>query len=142
MGRLKKRGSSGVVTQYMTRSHAMKRLQVTLQDFRLVAKTPFLSKSFTPIQLRFLLIKHRKLCILKGIYPREPKRKFKGKNKTYYLAKDIAFLMHDPLLQKFRQKKTYRKKMKKAKGRGEMDRARRLQRTMPVFNLDHIIRER
>ena len=41
MGRLKKRGTSGVVTQYMTRSHAMKRLQVTLQDFRLVAKTPF-----------------------------------------------------------------------------------------------------
>ena len=110
----KKNGSAG---RYMTRTSAVNKLQVPLKDFR-------------------------KLCILKGIYPREPKKKFKGGNTTYYFAKDILFLLHEPLLAKFREQKAFLKKIRKASGRHERKRAERLDGRRPVYKLDHLIRER
>ena len=101
----------------MTRTNAVNRLQVSLKDFR-------------------------KLCILKGIYPREPKKKFKGGNTTYFFAKDILFLMHEPLLARFRDQKAFLKKITKALGRHEKLKARRLESRKPVYKLDHLIRER
>ena len=115
IGKAKKKvGSEG---RYTTRTMAIRRLQVSLKDFR-------------------------RLCILKGIYPREPKKKFKGGNTTYYFAKDILFLSHEPLLEKFREQKAFLKKIRKATGRHERKKAERLDGRKPVYKLDHLIRER
>eukprot|EP00252_Welwitschia_mirabilis_P011146 TRINITY_DN2504_c0_g1_i1.p1 TRINITY_DN2504_c0_g1~~TRINITY_DN2504_c0_g1_i1.p1 ORF type:complete len:627 (+),score=164.26 TRINITY_DN2504_c0_g1_i1:273-2153(+) len=107
----------GNAARYITRNKALNRLQLKLSEFR-------------------------RLCILKGIYPREPKKKFEGSNKTYYHAKDIAFLAHEPLLDKSREIRAYEKKIKKAKGKKNFDLAQRLQKRRPGYTVDHLVRER
>ena len=119
LGSKQKRGSSGTATQYLTRNAALKRLQVSLPEFR-------------------------RLCILKGIHPREPRNKaaLKGSSKTYYLVKDIAFLLVEPLLETFRARRAYDKKVKKARAKRAFELAQRLQRRKPGYALDHLVRER
>ena len=88
------------------------------------------------------LIYYRKLCILKGIFPREPKKKVKGNHHTYYHLKDIAFLQHEPLLETFRELRVHDKKIKKAKAKKNEERAKRLEVHRPDYKLDRLIRER
>lgn len=107
----------GNAARYITRSHAVKHLQVSLPVFR-------------------------KLCILKGIFPREPKKKVKGNHHTYYHLKDIAFLQHEPLLETFRELRVHDKKIKKAKAKKNEERAKRLEVHRPDYKLDRLIRER
>ncbi|SCV01030.1 LANO_0F09802g1_1 [Lachancea nothofagi CBS 11611] len=120
--RIKKRNVSGNARNFVTRSQAVRKLQVSLADFR-------------------------RLCIFKGIYPREPRNKKKA-NKgstaptTFYYSKDIQYLMHEPVLQRFREHKTFAKKLTKALGRGEVSAAKRLETNSPNYKLDHIIKER
>ncbi|EPQ29083.1 uncharacterized protein PFL1_03372 [Pseudozyma flocculosa PF-1] len=122
MARMRKKGRSGAAKNYITRNRALKKLQVTLADFR-------------------------RLCILKGIFPRQPKNVKKanrGKTAptTFFYAKDIAYLAHEPVIQKLREHKTFAKKLSKAIGRKEWQLAKNLHDNKPVYRLDHIIKER
>ena len=117
MGKKLKKGKRGEQTQYLTRSKAIRKLQLSLKDFR-------------------------RLCILKGVYPREPQRKFEGTNKTYYHIKDLKILMHNKLLTKFRDMKAHLKKHKKLLGRKERKLAEDHMKKMPKYSLSHIIKER
>lgn len=122
MAKIKKRGEAGAAKNYITRNQALKKLQLTLADFR-------------------------RLCILKGIHPRAPrhaKRANKGSTApaSFYYAKDIAFLAHEPVLQTLRAHKAFAKKLSRAVGRQEWGLAKGLQESKPVARLDHIIRER
>ena len=120
--RIKKRNTRGNARNFITRSQAVRKLQISLADFR-------------------------RLCIFKGIYPREPRNKKKA-NKgstaptTFYYYKDIQYLMHEPVLAKFREHKTFAKKLTKALGRGEVSAAKRLEENRPNYQLDNIIKER
>ncbi|KAK4369313.1 hypothetical protein RND71_013105 [Anisodus tanguticus] len=107
----------GNAARYITRSQAVKYLQVSLSLFR-------------------------KLCILKGVFPREPKKKVKGNHHTYYHTKDILFLKHEPLLEKFREMRAYEKKIKRAVSKKNRDLAERLLTRKPSYTLDMLIRER
>ncbi|TFL06639.1 Pescadillo N-terminus-domain-containing protein [Pterulicium gracile] len=122
MGRLRQKGKAGAAKAYVTRSAAVKKLQCSLADFR-------------------------RLCILKGIYPREPRSRKKA-NKgssaptSFYYAKDIAYIAHEPVLKKLREHKAFAKKLSRALGRGEWTSAKALEENKPVYQLDHIIKER
>ncbi|TIB81796.1 hypothetical protein E3Q22_00819 [Wallemia mellicola] len=123
MGRITKKNEKGAVKNYMTRNQAIKKLQISLADFR-------------------------RLCILKGIFPREPRNKKKANKgstapKAFYYTKDIVYLQHEPLLNSLREYKSFAKKISKAVGRGEYAQAKSIEENKkPEYRLDHIIRER
>ncbi|KAL4941157.1 hypothetical protein BDV06DRAFT_195060 [Aspergillus oleicola] len=123
MAKIKKKGTSGQAKNYITRTQAVRKLQISLPDFR-------------------------RLCIFKGIYPREPRSKKKAsksstQNTTFYYTKDIQYLLHEPLLRKFREQKALAKKIARSLGRGEVGDAARLEKNhAPKLTLDHVIKER
>ncbi|KAK8074725.1 pescadillo [Apiospora hydei] len=123
MGRIKKKGQSGAAKNYITRNQAVRKLQITV----------YLERNL----------------------PREPNNRKKANKSstastTFYYAKDIQYLLHEPLLQKFRDQKALEKKISKALGRGDVTDAARLERNAarpektgrPPYTLDHLVRER
>lgn len=123
MGNRKKKFEVGEASNFMTRKRALKKLQLTLKDFR-------------------------RLCILKGVFPREPrnrKRAQKGnvsKVQTLYYEKDIRFLLHEPIVWKFREFKVFLRKLKKAQEKKNWDTVERLHANKPKYTLDTIVKER
>ncbi|KAL9632627.1 MAG: hypothetical protein Q9204_003719 [Flavoplaca sp. TL-2023a] len=123
MGKIKKKGTTGQAKNFITRTQAVRKLQISLPDFR-------------------------RLCIYKGIYPREPRSKKKASktstpSTTFYYTKDIQYLLHEPILNKFRDHKALAKKISRSLGRGEVGDAARLEKTgRPRISLDHVIKER
>jgi pescadillo protein len=120
--RIKKKGQEGAAKTYITRNQALKLLQIPLADFR-------------------------RLCILKGVYPREPRSKKKANkgstaNATFYYAKDIRFLLHEPVLRTFREQKAFAKKLTRAIGKQDYTKAKDLQDYSPQYSLDHLVKER
>ncbi|XP_039188527.1 pescadillo homolog [Crotalus tigris] len=118
----KKKYERGSATNYITRNKARKKLQLSLPDFR-------------------------RLCILKGIYPHEPKHKKKVNKgstaaRTFYLLKDIKFLLHEPIVNRFREYKVFVRKLRKAYGKSEWNTVQRLKDNKPTYKLDHIVKER
>ncbi|CAG08540.1 unnamed protein product, partial [Tetraodon nigroviridis] len=121
-GLQKKKFERGSATNYITRNKARKKLQLSLPDFR-------------------------RLCIIKGIYPHEPKHKKKVNKgstaaRTFYLLKDIRFLLHEPIVRKFRDYKVFVRRLKKARSKSEWSSVERLRENKPTYKLDHIIKER
>ncbi len=88
MGKKQKKENAGLEATFIGRSKALKMLQVTIKDFR-------------------------RLCILKGIYPREPRGRVPGKKKgqTFYHIKDIRAIAHEPILESFREFRSFMKKV-------------------------------
>ncbi|OXV08983.1 hypothetical protein Egran_03254 [Elaphomyces granulatus] len=123
MAKLRKKGTSGQAKNFITRTQAVRKLQISLPDFR-------------------------RLCIFKGIYPREPRDKKKASktstpNTTFYYTKDIQYLLHEQLINRFREQKALSKKIARSLGRGEVGDAARLEKSLaPKLTLDHIIKER
>jgi len=79
---------------------------------------------------------------LKGIYPREPKKKVKGSDKTYFHIKDLKILEHDLLLEKFRDIKAHLVKFKKYLGQKDFKRAEEHKQMTPRYSLANVIKER
>uniref|UniRef100_A0A914LYP5 Pescadillo homolog n=3 Tax=Meloidogyne TaxID=189290 RepID=A0A914LYP5_MELIC len=121
--RIKKKYTTGTAATYISRKKALRKLQLSLKDFG-------------------------RLCILKGIYPREPnhlKKANKGGStepKIYYHVRDIKFLAQEPLINKFREYKIFLKKVNHAKAKKEELKVKSLFRRKPKFTYDHIIKER
>uniref|UniRef100_A0A1A9V9M0 Pescadillo homolog n=1 Tax=Glossina austeni TaxID=7395 RepID=A0A1A9V9M0_GLOAU len=121
MRRPRKYGS-GEAKQYITRRAALRKLQLSLNDFR-------------------------RLCIIKGVYPREPKhrrRAQKGSSeiKILYHAKDIRFLLHEPIVWTLRDYKIFAKKTGRDRAIKDFRNLKRRLAQYPELKIDHIVKER
>ena len=119
MGSKKSKNLSAVDYTFIGRSAALRNLQLSIKDFR-------------------------RLCILKGVYPREPRRApRKKRNQVFYHVADVKALAHEPLLMKFREFKTFMKRVRRASGKNCKEEAQRqMQDLKPEYTLHHLVRER
>jgi pescadillo protein len=116
-------------------------LQISLPDFRRLC-------IFKGEENACNILDFKLIALISGIYPREPRNKKKASktstpSTTFYYTKDIQYLLHEPLLNKFREHKALAKKISRSLGRGEVGDAARLEKNRtPKITLDHIIKQR
>ncbi|CAD7085915.1 unnamed protein product [Hermetia illucens] len=117
-----KKYQSGEGTQYITRKQALRKLQLSLNDFR-------------------------RLCIVKGIYPREPKHRRRAQRgstdiKILYHTKDIKFLLHEPIVWTLRDYKIFARKTGRDRAIRDFKNLKRRINAFPELKIDHIVKER
>ncbi|KAK6024654.1 BRCA1 protein [Ostertagia ostertagi] len=120
--RVKPKHEAGAAVNYISRRGALKKLQLSLKDFR-------------------------RLCILKGIYPHEPAHKKKvnkgsTENRVWYYRKDINFLAHEPIINKFRDYKVFLRKLNHYKAKRDESKVKKLYANKPEYELDRMVKER
>ncbi|XGW15424.1 hypothetical protein V3C99_001138 [Haemonchus contortus] len=120
--RVKPKHEAGAAVNYISRREALKKLQLSLKDFR-------------------------RLCILKGIYPHEPAHKKKvnkgsTENRVWYYRKDINFLAHEPIINKFRDYKVFLRKLNHYKAKKDESKVKKLYDNKPEYELDRMVKER
>lgn len=113
---VKRKDPNSMEMRFMPRNKACRKLQLTLGEFR-------------------------RVCIIKGIYPQVPPKKFAG-DTSYFLRKDIVHLFHDPIIPKIREIAAQLKRIKRMKARANVLEAKLLQAQMPIISLDHVVLER
>ena len=117
MGKKTKKGTKGQQTLFVSRKRAMRRLGLQLKDFR-------------------------RICILKGVFPRQPNRKLDKAHRTYYHIKDIKFMMNDQLMDHLANEKIHKRRMKKAISKKDGGLIKKLKAKKPVMNVDHVVKQR
>ncbi|CAJ0597661.1 unnamed protein product [Cylicocyclus nassatus] len=120
--RVKPKHEAGAAVNYISRREALKKLQLSLKDFR-------------------------RLCILKGIYPHEPAHKKKvnkgsTENRVWYYRKDINFLAHEPIINKFREHKVFLRRLNHYKAKKNESKVEKLYANKPEYSLDRVVKER
>ena len=117
------KGQEGAAVDYTLRNKAIDKLQLSVAEFR-------------------------RMCILKGIYPRDPPRIPRGlkvpkdQPLVFYYTKDVEFMKHEPMIDVIRQEKNMERKLIKAVSKEDYLKARNMELNKPVFKLDHMIRDR
>ncbi|KEG08098.1 Pescadillo [Trypanosoma grayi] len=116
-----------------------------------VKKERFKKKYVTRMQATRLLqvdsIQFRRLCILKGIYPRalaRSKQKQSGNDKQYYLAREIKWLVRDHIAERMMAHRAWEKKVRRAEAMGLDEDLKTLQsaKVKPRYSLVATIKER
>ncbi|KAG8343464.1 hypothetical protein TRVL_05708 [Trypanosoma vivax] len=110
-------------------------------------KKKFLSRVQASRLLQVDAIEFRRLCILKGIYPRalaRSKQKQSGSDKQYYLAREIKWLVHDQIVNRMMAHRAWEKKVRRAEAMGlqeDLD-VLRSNKVKPRYSLVATIKER
>ncbi|ELP89283.1 hypothetical protein EIN_487950 [Entamoeba invadens IP1] len=108
-----------IISKYMTRSQAIKRLSLNMSQFR-------------------------RLCILKGIHPRVPPKTTEAQERQiFYTRDDISSLVHDKVTAKLLSMRAFKKKLQRLENRKEFGTKKIVERScVPQLDLKDTIRER